>query len=112
MGAGAVAVAVMDVVWPGTKYSGGTVAPGMGTCTAELLRAARAYRVARSSRPSRKYSSGTLPLLVTVTWAVTGVPAASRADAASGRPRAETAGAVRVRVTVNGCERAVPDTWP
>src|ERR1700678_3708416 len=110
MGAGAVAAAVMDVVWAGTKYSGGTVVPGMGTVTFALLRAVRPYRVAWSRRPSMKYSSATLPVLVTVTWTVTGLPAPSRADVLSGRPGAETAGAVRVSVTVNGCDSAVPGT--
>src|ERR1700678_1548271 len=100
-------VALIAVVCDGTRYCG-TVPSTSGRVTLEADCAARLIVTELFSRGSTKYSSGTVPLFVTRTRAVTGVPAVS--DPPSGRPLAEAATGVSLTVTVNGWAVAVPDT--
>src|SRR5580658_9428302 len=82
-----------------------------GTVVSGLVTGARLYCVLEDRRGSMKNDSGEVPVLVTVTGTVTGVPAASWVLAESGRPAADTDGWLSFMVTVKGSVSATPDTW-
>src|SRR5579863_8716983 len=89
--AGSDEVCVTDTldVSVGTSQVGKKVLLGSGTVGVVGDIAASETSVSVLSLGSMKMSSGASPWLVTVTGAVTGVPAASVAEALSGRPTAE-----------------------
>src|SRR5580658_2163639 len=82
-----------------------------GTVVSGLVTGARLYCVLVDRRGSMKNDSGEVPVLVTLTGTVTGVPAARMVLAESGRPAAEAAGELSFIATVNGSESATPETW-
>src|ERR1700722_4931697 len=88
----------------------GLTAALKGTVVTGLSSAARLYWVLEDSRGPANTASGAVPVLVTLTGTVTGFPAGSVVLAESGSPVAETFGAFSSIVTVNGSDRATPDT--
>src|ERR1700733_5327854 len=107
MGAGAVAEAVIEVVWVGTTKMGGVTTIGTSMEVVDRLASERVALPSR--RASTKYSSGTDPVLAIRTLAVVARPAGSFVAAESGSVLVAVTG-VRLSVTVNGWLMAVPDT--